>query len=335
MSSNNRLWSLAVSAVAVSIFALSSTVAEAGDKVVKFQLAWLPNAGAAGEIVALEKGYFKEKGLDVEIMPGGPSTNTIQETLAGVATIAHAYAPQVMYAADKGLPIKSFGAAFQVAPLTFFSLGEAGIESIADWKGKRIGANQSGLPQVKAILEHNGLTLDDITFVQAQVPGLMQDQVDVVATWPTNLASLEPVLTNPGGYNTQSIWDNGLQFQSNYFIATTETIENDSDTLVAFLEAVDKGWAYAAENPEEAVELLGNVAEGLRPDAELAALGVMLDGGYIYNDDTKQYGFANVSSERWQNTLDLYAKIGEISDELDAADVFDGTILGKSKLTKR
>lgn len=335
ISRRRLLSSTGAAAMAVLYAATSHFPAAAADKVVKFQLAWLPNSAAAGEIVALEKGFFKEKGLDVEILPGGPSTNTVQETLAGVATIAHAYAPQIMYAVDKGLPIKSFGASFQVAPLTFYSLGESDIKSVADWKDKRIGASQSGLPQVKAVLDHNGMSIDDITFVQAQVPGLIQGQVDVVATWPTNLAQLEPISSHPGGYNTQSIWDNGLQFQSNYYIATTDTIENDSDTLVAFLEAVDKGWSYAADHPEEAVEMISDMAEGIRPDAELASLKVTLDGGYIYNDDTKAYGFANVDADRWQRTLDLYAKIGEISDKLTAADVFDGSILGQAEMTKR
>lgn len=335
MISRRRLLSLTSAAAVATIAAVSQmSSAEATDKVVKFQLAWLPNAAAAGEIVALEKGFFKDKGLDVEILPGGPSTNTVQETLAGVATIAHAYAPQIMYAADKGLPIKSFGASFQVAPLTFYSLGETGVESVADWKGKRIGASQTGLPQVKALLDHSGLSIDDITFVQAQIPALMQGQVDVVASWPTNLATLEPITSHPGGYNTQSIWDNGLQFQSNYYIATTETIENDSATLAAFLEAVDMGWSYVADHPEEAIEIVTATAEGLRPEAEMAALKVTLDGGYIYNEDTVEHGFANVDKDRWQRTLDLYAKIGEIG-ELKTDDVFDSSILDQTELTKR
>ncbi len=335
MISRRRLLSLTSAAAVATIAAVSHiSPAEAADTVVKFQLAWLPNAAAAGEIVALEKGFFKDKGLDVEILPGGPSTNTVQETLAGVATIAHAYAPQIMYAADKGLPIKSFGASFQVAPLTFYSLGETGVESVADWKGKRIGASQTGLPQVKALLDHSGLSIDDVTFVQAQIPALMQGQVDVVASWPTNLATLEPIANHPGGYNTQSIWDNGLQFQSNYYIATTETIENDSATLAAFLEAVDMGWSYVADHPEEAIEIVTATAEGLRPEAEMAALKVTLDGGYIYNEDTVEYGFANVDKDRWQRTLDLYAKIGEIG-ELKTDDVFDSSILDQTELTKR
>ncbi|MEJ6781667.1 ABC transporter substrate-binding protein [Aminobacter sp. Piv2-1] len=326
----------ALGILAVAGFAEGGLVspALAQEKQVKLQLAWLYNAASAGEIVALKKGYFAEKGLAVEILPGGPNSNTVQETLSGVAQIATAYAPEIMYAANQGLPIKTFGAAFQKAPLTFYSLGEANIKSVADWKGKRIGAGQGATAQVKAVLDHSGLKFEDITFIQAQIPGLLQDQVDVVASWPTNVAQNAPILQHPGGYNTQSIWDNGLQFQSNYYIARSDLIESDGDMLAKFLEACDKGWAYAADHPEEAIDMVASMSSAIEKDKELASLKVIV-ADYIYTDETREYGFANISKDRWNATLQTYAKIGEIKPELTAEDVFDGRALAVAKRTKR
>ncbi|WP_176084668.1 ABC transporter substrate-binding protein [Martelella sp. HB161492] len=324
-----------MAAAALLSLAALPTAASAQDKAVRLQLAWLPNASNAGEFVALSKGYFADEGLKVEILPGGPSTNSVQEVLGGVAEIAEAYAPQIMYAADKGLPVKSFAATFQVAPLTFYSLAESNITSIEDWKGKRIGAAQSALPQINAILHHHGMSTDDITFVQAQLPALLQGQVDAVAQWPTNVAALAPLTSRPGGYNTQSVWDNGLQFQSNYLIVTTATLKSDPQMLAAFLAALDKGWNYAADHPEEAIDIVTTMVDGLNADQELASLKATLDGGYIYNDDTQQFGFGNVSAKRWQETLDLYAAIGEIGSQITADDVFDPTILNAAGRTKR
>ena len=298
------------------------------------QLSWLVDAGSIGEVVALQKGYFADRGLDVELLPGGPTANAIQELLGGTVDIAVGYAPQIMYAANNKLPIISFAATFQKAPLTFFSLGEKNIMSIKDWKGMRIGSAQSALPQVIAILDYNGLSLEDITFVQAQVPALLQDQVDVVGAWPTNTAALEPVTSNPGGYNTQSIWDNGLQFQSNYLIATKPTLDEKADLLAAYLEAVDAGWSFAADNPGEAIDILVAYAPALNPEKERAALDVMVSE-YVFTDETMEYGFGNVSSERWQQTLDTYIAIGEIDSSMTHADVFDSRILDSVETTKR
>lgn len=331
-----RILLASVGAIAIAgALAMQMTTGSAEPKQLKLQLAWLPNSASTGEIVALKKGFFAERGLDVEILSGGPASNPVQETVGGVAEIAIAYAPQIMYAADKGLPIKSFGAAFQKAPLTFYSLGESNITSIKDWKGKRVGAGSSAEAQLTAILDHNGMSLDDITFVQAQTPALLQGQVDVVASWPTNLADVGPIINHPSGFNTQSIWDNGLQFQSNYYIATVDTIESDTDTLVKFMEAVDEGWSFAADHPREAIEMVASMSEALSVEKELPSFEVTLEGGYIYNEETKENGFANIDADRWQRTLDTYARIGEIGDDLTAADVFDDRVLKAANRTRR
>ncbi len=308
--------------------------AQAQTKDFTLQLGWLPNAASAGEIIAQQKGFFDDVGLNVEILPGGPGANTIQELMGGAADVVIAYAPQIMYAVNKGLPLKSFGASFQKAPLTFYSLGEKNITSVADWKGMRIGAHQSAVPQIEVLLDNAGLSLDDITHVQAGVPALIQDQVDVVGGWPTNVAQIGPILGHSGGHNTQSIWDNGLQFQSNYYVATNDALANDPEIFKAFMRAVDKGWAWVADNQQETVRMLIEYAPALQADREAPALDMIVTE-YIYTDETATEGFGNVSADRWQETLNRYAKLGEISADLKAADVHDGSILATVERTKR
>lgn len=328
---------LKMTGAVTSTIALSTIVplpAAAQSRSVAVQLPWLPGAGFAGEIVALETGAFAARGLDVTLLPGGPGTNSVQELLSGTSDISITYAPPIMYSANRGLPLASFAAAVQRAPLTFFSLAESNITSVADWEGKRIGAGQGAIPQITAVLSENGLSFDDITFVQAQVPALMQGQVDVIGAWPTNIAQLEPVTSHPGGYNTQSIWDNGLQFQSNYYIARNESLDNDREMLVAFMEAADEGWVFAADNPAEAVTLMQRYAPALGTEATLQSLETII-ADYVYTDETAENGFGHISAERWQRTLDTYAGIGEISDELTSADVFDPRVLEEATRTKR
>ncbi|QBY01390.1 hypothetical protein E2K80_12185 [Rhodophyticola sp. CCM32] len=298
------------------------------------QLSWLPDSGSAGEIVALTQGLYSEAGLDVTLLPGGPGSNAIQELLSGTSDISIGYAPQIMYSANRGLPLKSFAASFQKAPLTFYSFKEAGIETVSDWAGRRIGAGQGAIPQIRALLANVGLTMDDITFVQSRIPGLLQDQVDVVASWPTNVAQLAPVLAHPGGVNTQTIWDNGLQFQSNYYIAKDETLANDAEMLKTFLEVTDTAWSWVADHREEAAAALVAYAPALDADLQLQSLNMSLDN-YIYTDETLEFGWGNVSEARWQQTLDTYASIGEIESSLSAVDVFDGSILAATDRTKR
>lgn len=301
----------------------------------KLQLSWLFNTASAGELVADAKGFYADSGLKVAVNPGGPSSNVIQELLGGQCDVAVAYAPQIMYGRNNGLPVKCFAAAFQKAPLAYYSLGPANIKSIADWKGKRVGAAQSGLPQIQALLSLNGMAMSDIEFVQTgDVPALLQGQVDIIGTWTTSIGQNEPITSFKDGFNVQRLWDNGLQFQSNYYVARDETLNNKPETLVSFLEASDKGWSYAADNRAEAIDLILAKAPALNRELETAALDMILDE-YIFTDETRERGFGDVSRERWTNTLNTYAKLGFINAKITTDDVFDGRILAEAKVTKR
>jgi NitT/TauT family transport system substrate-binding protein len=321
-------------AATVSIAASFASSVFAETKDLTLQLGWLPNSSNAGEIIALKRGFFEEAGLNVSILPGGPGANPIQELVGGSADVVIGYAPQIMYAVNRGLPLASFGAAFQKAPLTFFSLGEKNITSVADWKGMRVGAAPSAKPQIAALLANAGLGFDDITFIQGNTAALMQDQADIVGGWPTNLAQVGPIIEHDGGYNAQSIWDNGLQFQSNYYVTTKDNLANDTDMLEAFMRAADKGWAWVADNQEAAVALLIEYAPALQADRETPSLAMTVEE-FIYTSETATEGFANVSMDRWQATLDTYAKLGEISADLTAADVHTDVILNAVERTKR
>lgn len=313
---------------------LGPMISAVADEDLTLQLSWFVNSAAAGEIVALERGYFKEAGLNVTIVPGGPTANVIQDVVGGQADVAVGYAPQIMYAASNGLPIKSFAAAFQRAPLTFYSFADKNITSIKDWKGLRIGVAQSAIPQLKAILQHNNMAFEDIVFVQSLTEGLLLDQVDVVAGWPTNIGQVEPITSHERGYNTQSIWDNGLQFQSNYYIANTQLIEDKPEILVSFLQAVDRGWAYVADNREEATDILLETAPALDGEQTLKSLDITI-ADFIYNSDTRENGFGYISEGGWLQTLEVYKSLGEIRDDLTVDAVFTNAVLEAAETTKR
>lgn len=311
-----------------------TTSARAADKMT-LQLSWLYNTASTGELVALKKGFFADNGIDITINPGGPNANAVQDLLGNQCDVAVAYAPQIMYARNNGLPIKCFAAAFQRAPLAYYSLGPSKITSIKDWKGKKIGAAQSGLPQIQALLKLNGLAFEDIQFVQTgDVPALLQGQVDVIGTWETSIGQNRPIVTAPNGYNVQLLWDNGLQFQSNYYTATEETLKSKPDLLARFLTACDKGWSYAADNRAEAVDLVMSFAPALDRQLETEALDLILNK-YVFNEDTMKDGFGFISKDRWNKTLETYASLEFVKQGITADDVFDGSILSKVSTTRR
>ena len=317
----------------ISLFSFLG-ISNAENRKITLPLPWFANSGFSGEIIAMQNGFFKEKGLDVTILPGGPGSNTVQELVSGSADIALGYGPQVMYSVNRGLPIISFAAALQKAPLTWFSRKGAGIETIKDWKGKRIGAGQGAIPFIKGVLSHHGMKFEDVTWVQAGVPGLLQDQVDAVAAWPINFAQMAPIRALPDCCNSQAIYDNGLPLQSNFYMVRKETLENDQEMLVSFFEAVQKGWEFATDNPEKTIEILIDYLPALKADEQLNSL-TATTSGYMYSKDTAKHGWGHISNERWQEVIDVYVSIGDLKSDLNADDMFDDSILKAANRIKR
>src|SRR6266576_6591736 len=110
-------------------------------KPVPFTLAldWIVNPDHAGVYEALDKGYFKEAGLDVQPqVPSDPSA-PIKEVAAGRADLAVSYEPEVLLAEDKGLDVEAVAAIVNQPLTSLISLQKGGIEGAAGLQGKTVG----------------------------------------------------------------------------------------------------------------------------------------------------------------------------------------------------
>ncbi|GAA0851762.1 ABC transporter substrate-binding protein [Streptosporangium amethystogenes subsp. fukuiense] len=299
-----------------------------GTKNLSLQLAWLANVQSAGEIAADKLGYFKEVGLTVATRPGGPNANPIPLVAGGNSLVGITYAPALMLARSQDIPVRCFGAAMQKAPLAYFSLKSSGITSVSQYKGKKIGVQVGGEPLLSALLRKNGLDLSDVELVKvgADTTPLITGQVDLFAAWVLNLQQLAPAKEK--GLNHQTLWDNGVRIQSNYYIATEETLTNRRDELVAFLEAVSKGWAYAIDNPQQAVDMVAETAPGLQKKHELEEIKTLLPG-FLYGPQTQQHGWGWMDKALWESALSEYQQLGVLKkpvsvDEIATWEVLNG-----------
>src|SRR5438874_6942592 len=125
------LWA-AMAAVCFGLFAS----AQAADPLV-LQLKWLADAQSAGFSVAQAKGFYRQAGLDVTILPGGPDITPSEVLAAGKADIAVDWMPSALAARDKGAPIVNIAQIFQHSGLQLACRRDSGIRRPADFKGKK------------------------------------------------------------------------------------------------------------------------------------------------------------------------------------------------------
>jgi putative hydroxymethylpyrimidine transport system substrate-binding protein len=148
-------------------------------------LDWFVNPDHAPLFVALEKGYFKDQGLDVEFIAPADPNDPPKLVAAGKADIAVSYQPQHHLQVDQGLPLVRIATLIATPLNSLVVLADSDIKSIADLKGKTIGYSVGGFETVllKVMLEKAGLSIDDVELVNVNFslsPSLLTGKADAV-----------------------------------------------------------------------------------------------------------------------------------------------------------
>ena len=247
---------------------------------VKLQLQWLPQGQFAGYFAAQELGYFEEEGLEVEIIPSGGDI-VPQDALAnGDVDYAIAWVPKVLGSIEQGANLTEIAQIFQKSGTLQVSWADSGIDSVADFEGKKIGSWGFGNEwEIFAAMADEGLDATTVQIITQDfnMNAFLQGDIDAAQAMTYNeyaqlLETVNPdtgELYQPEDFNVINYEDTEGAMLQDAIWADTERLESDEeyqDTTVKFLKAVIKGWIYAAENPEEASEITIAAGSGLGPE---------------------------------------------------------------------
>lgn len=242
---------------------LSAGVALAQNTPVTFQLNWMAGGPNAGFASALAQGYYKDAGLDVTIVQGNGSANTVQLVASGRAYLAYADAVSVTQLIAKGAPMKIVSTVYQSNPSAVMSLKKTGIKSPADLKGKKVGvpSASSQTTMLPLFWKSNNLKESDITMIDlpvaSMVPALLQGQVDAV------LGSIDAYQIQAESQGAQldvyRFADYGVPTVSTSIFASNQFIKDNPEVLRKFIAASLKGWSFAIDNPAQSIKDLKQV----------------------------------------------------------------------------
>ena len=282
-------------------------------------LDWYPNALHAFMYVAIEKRYYEEEGLKVNIQFPSNSNDAISLVAAGQADIGLYYQQDVIQARTKqNVPVKSIGAVVQGPLNIVLSLKEKNITTAEDLVGKTIGYAGTELSEalIRSIMNYVGADYSDVTMIDVGfdlMSSMTTDNVD--ATIDCLVNHEVPQMEEEGfSVNWFDLDEYGVPtYYEGVFLANDNAIENDSETLKAFLRASAKGFADMKANPEEALQiLLTNQNEEnfpLSETVERKSVEVLLP--MMENADA---AFLSQSDECWQENIDWMLEQGLISE---------------------
>ena len=301
--------------------------ANKGEKVTVV-LDWTPNTNHTGLYTALENGYYKDQGLDVEIVqpPEGGAASLVA---SGKADFGISYQEEVTYAktSDDPLPIKAIAAVIQHNSSGFASPKDKNIKTPKDFEGKIYGGwgSESETAAIKAVMEKTGADFNKVT-----IADIGQDDFFTATTNSVDFAWIyegwDVVQAKLKNFDLNFIPLNQFDKRLDYYtpvIISNETLLNDNPELAKkFMKATTEGYQFAIDNPEEAAKTLVKHAPEI--DEELAIESQKFLASK-YKDDAPRWG--EMKDEVWNNYTAFLKEYGLINKDLKPEDAYTNEFL--------
>ena len=228
-------------------------------KEVTLQLPWKYQFQFAGYIIAKEKGFYKDIGLNVKLKEFDSTIDVIKELDENKIEYA-VTRPTSMIDISKGKNLKYLATIFQSSPLVLLTDKSLNISSLSDLKNKRImtSGDLSTDVSLLSMMFSQGIKLEDLVIQEASfnTKDLLDKKTDLIASYISNEPFIldelggKPVIFNPKDY--------GFDFYSDILTTSKKYLKNNENEVKRFREASLKGWEYAFSNINESVEILYN-----------------------------------------------------------------------------
>jgi len=248
---------------------------------VAYRLKWLINASTAGDVFALDQGFFSREGLAVEVKAGGPERDALRELELGYAQFGVASADQVIRALAKGASVIVLAQLFQVNPLQWiYRADDFSLTRIQDLKGRTVGITYGGNDEtiMRALLASAGMNENQVRLasVRYDYTPFFENQVPV---WPVYRNTQGIVLSDKlaSGGERVAFFDpseHGVRFVANSVVTSQKMMDQHPKTVGRFTRALLAGW-QAAMAPANETAVIQAVAEYDRDTSE-AVMGRQL-----------------------------------------------------------
>lgn len=287
---------------------------------IRLPMGYIPNIQYAPFYVAVEKGYFKDAGIEIEF-DYKFETDGVALVGAGELPFAVVSGEQVLLARAQGLPVTYVAAWYQQYPVSVVAKSELGVLVPQDLKGKKIGlpglfgASYIGL---RALLNAGKLTEADVTLDAIgfnQVELMAAGQQDIVVGYAAN----EPIQLRAQGIAVTEIRvADYAQLAANGLLASEKVIAENPDLVRAFVGAFLKGLNDTIENPDEAFKIsesyIPNFAD-LDADVQKQVLEVSIEQW-----KTERLGYSD--PQAWENMQNVLLEMGLIAEKQDLKKAF-------------
>lgn len=279
---------------------------------VRLQLKWKHQFQFAGYYAAIEKGYYKEAGLEVTLMEAVDNKNPVDEVFNGGADFGVATS-NIVYFRANGKPVVVIAPIFQHSPFVILASKKSGINHVHDLAGKKLMSDPQAV-DILSYIQEEGISEDKLEIMphSYSIKQLINNEADAATAYMTDA----PFVLQQAGfeYTIISPLSGGVDFYGDVLFTNEDMVKNSPELVEKFLQASLKGWKYAMNNPDEIIEIIytkysqSHSREHLKYEA-----GEMQN--YIMQN-VVEIGYSNRG--RWDNIISAYIKLGLIKKDFNS-----------------
>lgn len=287
-------------------------------KKVTLQLEWKHQFEFAGFYAAVEKGYYRDVGLELEIKEFQEGINITQEVLSGNATFGISSSALILEKLNKK-PVVLIASYFKQNALALVTKPE--IKTPADLKNKKIMAVdwEMGHTSLGVILKDAGITPSDYTLVNHDfnIEKFVSGEVDAMSVFTTS----QPYELDKLGvkYNILNPANFGIYSYDVELFTSEDVINSDIQKVKDFVEATNKGWEYAFKHKEEIVELIYNKYTKIKTKESLLFEANQTEKIF----KTNVFKIGAIAPELIKLNADMYTNLGLVNKDYDITSILN------------
>ena len=294
-------------------------------KKVTVRLAFNYNGHRSPYLLGVDRGFYRDVGLDVEVLEGKGVTSSMQLVAGKQDTFTIVDPPSLMLGAAQGMPIRQVAQLYQTSPNAVISWKEHNISRPADLAGKSVATLQGDTTttMLYALLAKNNVDRNAVRIVASD--GGTRNQ-----TFLSKRTEAITGFTNDSFLGLSALTDNGLTaFPYSAFgidtmgdgiAAHLDTLKSSPEVVRAFVQASIRAYEYALAHPEEAIESLIKRSPSLKADVEVAKLKATAQLLKAKGGASQAVGFSD--KVRWEEAQALMNEFGGLTKRVDDVSVF-------------
>ena len=314
----------AIAIAGLAIQCLHGTAAQAQKRDVSLRLDWIYQGPNSGFMVAKDKGFYDEVGLNVDMGPGKGSGSTAQLIASKTSMFGFADGFVVGAGVSKGMDLVMVAAIYRRNPTAAIVLKESGIKTPKDLEGKTIGIAPGGtqFQQWPAFIKGCKLDNDKIKVINVDpagtIPALVAGRVQAVASYAQGaVPGIE--LRSKKEATAFMYADCGVTAVSNGIIVHKDMLK-EPELIRAFVKATLKGFLYARQHPDEAIAITKKYGPEIVPEIAKRELEMSFLNWVTPNTAGKPLGW--MSEKDWDSTVETLTQYGGVTTPMKASALY-------------